>query len=129
MANIVLAGLEFHAQAALTRVLDQLGHHVSTAGNVLPDSADMVFCSGDDQSGFALLLSIRAVRPELPVVVVTLHPDMGKWLNALEAGAADYCSAPFEPVQIRWLLGALLEQRTPLGKSRSYKIDSTLVST
>ena len=37
-------------------------------------------------------------------------------LNALEEGAADYCAAPFEPVQMRWLLQTHLggfSPRTP----------------
>ncbi len=40
----------------------------------------------------------------LPVVVVSRLPEVEGWLDALEDGAADYCAAPFEPVQLRWLL-------------------------
>ena len=129
MANIVLAGLEFHTQAALTRVLDQLNHDVFIAGSGLPDDAKVVFCGADDDSGMALLLAIRVSRPELPVVVVTRHPDMGKWLNALEAGAADYCSAPFDAVQVGWLLGAILERAAPPGPAGPRERDNATVPT
>jgi hypothetical protein len=37
-------------------------------------------------------------------------PDPAQWLNALEAGAADYCGAPFETVQVRWIMGSILRQ-------------------
>lgn len=38
------------------------------------------------------------------MVVVSRLPEVEGWLNALEAGAADYCAAPFEPAQLGWLL-------------------------
>jgi len=112
MANIVLTGFEFHIQTQLTRVLDQLNHQVFISRNSIPTTADVVFCNGDDESGPAMLRAIRASRPQLPVIMVTRLPDMGKWLDALEAGATDYCSAPFETVQVGWLLGAVLGRCT-----------------
>jgi DNA-binding response OmpR family regulator len=51
---------------------------------------------------------VRAERPTLPFVVVTRIPETGEWLDALEAGATDYCSAPFESRQINWLMEAAL---------------------
>jgi hypothetical protein len=32
----------------------------------------------------------------------------------MEAGAADYCAAPFEATQIRWLLAAQLSRLKPV---------------
>src|SRR5271166_3520676 len=98
MANIILTGLDFHIQVELTRVLDRLDHQVFIGRNSIPINADVVFCNGDDESGLVMLRAIRALRPELPVVIVTRQPDTGRWLDALEAGAADYCSAPFETI-------------------------------
>jgi hypothetical protein len=48
----------------------------------------------------------RALRhfPRLPVVVVSRLPEVATWLDALEAGAADYCSAPFESIHLDWIL-------------------------
>jgi hypothetical protein len=34
----------------------------------------------------------REARPTLPFIVVTRIPEMGVWLDALEAGATDYRS-------------------------------------
>jgi hypothetical protein len=52
----------------------------------------------------------RALRrfPRLPVVVVSRLPDVAGWLDALEAGAADYCSAPFESIHLNWILQSQL---------------------
>jgi hypothetical protein len=35
-------------------------------------------------------------------------PEVTDWLKALEHGAADYCGAPFEARQVRWLLNSSL---------------------
>jgi DNA-binding response OmpR family regulator len=107
-AHIVLTGLELPAQQDLSRVLREQGHRVSTGWRGALATADALFCSGDDPSCRALVCQVRKLRPSLPVIVVTRLPESRKWLDALEAGAADYCSAPFDAVQIGWLLAAVL---------------------
>jgi hypothetical protein len=62
--------------------------------------ARIVFCSPDRE---ALARAFRSFA-KLPVVVVSRLPEVEGWLDALEAGAADYCAAPFEASQLRWLL-------------------------
>ena len=73
--------------------------------NVAPDAmpgARIVFCA----AGSGALQEAMLQFPHVPVVVVSRLPETDDWLDALEAGAADYCAAPFEPVQLRWLLEA-----------------------
>jgi len=111
MANIVFTGMESHAQSELGRVLGQEGHQVSIQDSDDLGGADAVFCNGDCPNYAALLGRIRRLWPNLPVVVVTRLPESDKWLNALEAGATDYCSAPFEPIQVRWILSAVLGRK------------------
>lgn len=112
MAKIVCAGLEKSVQRDLTSVLHDDGHEVvirdPSQGPAQMAGADAVFCNGDSPSYCALLRQIRDLRPYLPVVVVTRLPESEKWLNALEAGADDYCSAPFERRQVRWILSSVL---------------------
>jgi DNA-binding NtrC family response regulator len=106
MANIVFAGLETRMEQELGRVLGNEGHAVRAEQGL--DTADAVFCNGDMPSYPEFLRKLRALRPNLPVVVVTRLPEVAKWLDALEQGAADYCSAPFEAIQIRWILSSVL---------------------
>jgi DNA-binding NtrC family response regulator len=56
----------------------------------------------------SLLKRVREARPSLPFVVVTRIPETREWLDALEAGATDYCSAPIETRQLRWLMESAL---------------------
>jgi DNA-binding response OmpR family regulator len=44
----------------------------------------------------------------LPFVVVTRVPETKEWLDALEAGATDYCSVPIEARQLHWLMESAL---------------------
>ena len=69
--------------------------------------ADVVFASGDDAHYRELLSAVRADNTLLPYIVVSRLPEVSQWIDALEAGATDYCAAPFESRQIEWLMRAV----------------------
>lgn len=62
--------------------------------------AQVIFC--DAKSG--VVSQLRKTNPQAHIVVVSRHPEVTDWLDAIEAGAADYCAAPFETSQVRWIL-------------------------
>jgi len=66
--------------------------------------AEVLFCPSNPLCYRPLLRAVRMHSPDLPVVVVSRQPNAPQWVDAMESGAADYCSAPFEPVQLRWVL-------------------------
>ena len=80
------------------RVIDGLG-------------ADLVFCPAEGKNYRILLEAARGSERELPVVVVSRHAQVTEWLDALEDGAADYCAAPLEAVQMHWILDCCLQSR------------------
>lgn len=92
---------------ALRDVLESLGHTVISGQSTVLVSLDAVFCSGDDPAFRLIVKSLNTLRPSLPVVVVTAKPECIRWLEALEAGAANYCSAPFSATQLVSVLEAL----------------------
>ena len=106
MAKILLFGLDRAVEDELNPVLKQLGQTVqigAPASGVLERTdANVVFADG------ATLSAVRSKRPELPVVVVSRIPEVRDWLDALEAGASDYCGAPFEATQVQWVLESSL---------------------
>ena len=73
--------------------------------------ADIVFAGGEPEQYMSVLQRVKAERPELPFVVVTRLPDTARWLDALEAGATDYCSIPIETRQIQWMMETALPRR------------------
>jgi hypothetical protein len=98
--RIVLFGLEGSLSYELKSALIALQAHLSPMPAEPGRDADLVFCAVEAEQ----LELAKAKYPGAPVVVVSRLPEVDAWLNALEAGAADYCAAPFEPVQMRWLL-------------------------
>lgn len=69
-------------------------------------SAQIIFCAWEPER-FSEQASQWTGKP---VVVVSRLPDVDGWLDALEAGAADYCTPPFEPTQMRWILDSQLHR-------------------
>jgi DNA-binding response OmpR family regulator len=106
MARILLLGLDLTLADDLSRVLRQLGHTVKTAGmrdvSLNVADVDLIFAGSED---FREALTFH---PSRPVIVTSRLPEMKSWISALEAGAADYCGAPFEPTQVRWVLNTAL---------------------
>jgi DNA-binding NarL/FixJ family response regulator len=96
----ILFGLEPTVEAELAATLRGASYVISGSMGV-PATAGtgIVFCPRG-----AAFSDARAAYPNLPVVIVSRLPDTREWLDALELGAADYVAAPFESVQMRWLL-------------------------
>jgi DNA-binding NarL/FixJ family response regulator len=112
MARFALLGLPEDLGNELARVLLDESHQVSRKLYVSDlrraPNCSAVFICGDDPDYRHTLSRLRETYPDLPVIVVTRHPETRFWLDALDAGAADYCGAPFERVQVRWVLGSIM---------------------
>ena len=48
------------------------------------------------QSGLDLLRKVHDVHPDLPVIVMTAHSDLGSAVSAYESGAFEYLPKPFD---------------------------------
>jgi DNA-binding NtrC family response regulator len=70
--------------------------------------ADGVFCNSEPREYLTLLSEIKRRGLRLPVVVVSRIPEVSEWLDAVEAGATDYCAAPFEHQHMSWLIQSAL---------------------
>jgi DNA-binding NtrC family response regulator len=74
-------------------------------------AADVIFC-GDETRGYRPVLDAVASRRRPPaVVVVGRLGDAERWLDALEAGAFDYCAPPLEADQLLWVLESVRIRR------------------
>jgi|SRR5690348_16915351 len=114
MLRVTLLGLPDDLNNQLARVLLDESYQVSRRLYVSDLSRGAaccaVFISGDSPEYRHTLSLLREAHPDLPVIVVTRQPEARHWLDALDAGATDYCGAPFEHVQLRWILGSVLSQ-------------------
>ena len=111
MAKVVLIGVEPTAAEHIKKTLTVERHEVESrpafCSEALPE-ADIVFAGGAPEEYLSLLKRVREEKPGLPFVVVTRLPETREWLDALEAGATDYCSAPVETRQIQWMMQTAL---------------------
>jgi DNA-binding NtrC family response regulator len=86
-------------------------HFDSKSNHLRREPADMIFCASKPECFLPLQQFVRRHRPGVPIVVVSRCPEVSEWLDAIENGAADYCAAPFEASQIRWILESNLPHR------------------
>ena len=119
MAKVILIGLEQAIANQISRALEAERHWIEQKARDIEAralmSGDIVFAGGRPAEYLPLLRRVRRERPAMPFVVVSRFPDTKEWLDALEAGATDYCSAPFEIRQIRWLMESALPGRGHVG--------------
>ena len=111
MSHIVLLGLPDDLATALSSVLREESHQVAVARTLedaLCANPDVAFVTGDGPDFPHNVSWLLDSMPRLPVVVVTRLPETQRWLDALEAGAKDYCGAPFERTQLRWILDTVV---------------------
>jgi DNA-binding NtrC family response regulator len=123
-AKVLFLGLEESLAKDLSSALPGYHASMSPASFENPDkchatlqrnSADLVFCSARHHDLQVLLEAAQRFQPATPVVVVTRHPEVNDWLDVLEAGAADYCAAPFESQHLGWIL------QSNLGNAGTYR--------
>jgi DNA-binding NarL/FixJ family response regulator len=114
MAKIDLIGMEQAAAGQICRALAVERHQIEHQPPDIPvrelQGADIVFAGGAPACYIPLLKRVRVERPTLPFVVVTRISETKEWLDALEAGATDYCSVPLEMRQMDWLMESALSQ-------------------
>jgi DNA-binding response OmpR family regulator len=121
---------------ALRRGLSAHGHELISAEN----GEDGVAMAGEAAVGFVLLdislpgldgqevlRRIRASRPELPVLMLTARDDLLNKVTALNAGADDYLTKPFEfeelLARIRALTRRIEQPESVLLKAGDLRID------
>ncbi|HEX8984597.1 MAG TPA: hypothetical protein VF767_04170 [Bryobacteraceae bacterium] len=122
-SKILIAGLEETLGAELSQILTGLQCSVVSQPYVSAAAclevvdriaAEAVFCTAEGNAPEELLKLLRLNRRQIPVMVVSRLPELDKWLDALDAGATDYCAPPFEPRLMRSLLENALQYPRPL---------------
>jgi DNA-binding NtrC family response regulator len=116
MASVILVGLE-QATASQIRKMLPLDRHCIEYNDAITSTrdlrgADLVFVGGGRNQSLALLRQVREAVPNVPCVVATRMPETNEWLDSLEAGAIDYCAAPFDSKLLLRLLNSVRPARS-----------------
>jgi DNA-binding NarL/FixJ family response regulator len=117
MEQVSLIGFGDEEAARLAALLDSGGYQavcqplaaVQARVSEEPESAPVTtelsaaFVCGDEPGWREAVRVVRAVHGPVFLVVTTRLPDWKKWLDALEAGASDYCCTPTDAQDLRRL--------------------------
>ena len=98
----MILGLTDDLARDLLKPLAPFCSNVASASAVDPclKQADVIFCNPDRN----MVRKLRSANPAASIVVVSRHPEVSDWLDSIEAGATDYCAAPFDTTQVQWIL-------------------------
>jgi ActR/RegA family two-component response regulator len=107
LRTIALIGFDEPTTARLSSNLAAESCSVSCKSRTseIPSEALALLVCGDHPKWQVTVREARWKRPDIRVVVVTCMPDTSRWLDALEAGAHDYCGVPLDRYLVTWLLG------------------------
>jgi two-component system, OmpR family, phosphate regulon response regulator OmpR len=106
----------------LSRYLAEQGFRVTTAGHAAEAREQMRSMQPDllvldvmmpGESGLSLTGSLRAVRADLPILLLTARGAPEDRIAGFEAGADDYLGKPFEPYELVLRLRAMLRRVAP----------------
>lgn len=86
------------------------GHEALQYMSVDSSLINMIICDWNMpvMNGFDLLKEVRAIKPEIPFVMLTSRNDEGSVLGAINLGVSAYVSKPFKPEQLEKKLRVLL---------------------
>jgi len=65
---------------------------------------DLVFVWTGENPGTSLIQVVRRAEPQVPAVAVNSYVKNREILDALDSGAVDYCTPPFDFTHIQRLL-------------------------
>ncbi len=107
-ANVLFFGIEPELAADLQLALtglcegaqsEALPGATDSLSTLKDGEVDLVFCKADTN----IIRRLRSTGPHTLLVAIGRFPEVSDWIDSLEAGADDYCAAPFERHQLRWI--------------------------
>ncbi len=113
LKRILLAHLDPEVEAELKKTLSHLSVELDLEPTQGPSesfidwrSYDVVFCPPELAAVRSILAASSGAPPKPAVIAASRIPEEKEWVDVLEAGAKDYCAAPFEDNQIGLILAA-----------------------
>ncbi|MEI6245786.1 MAG: sigma-54 dependent transcriptional regulator [Acidobacteriota bacterium] len=105
MEVLTAAGVDDAVQIATARTIDLVLTDLNMPG----------------KDGLALVESLRAINPEVPVILMTAFGTVASAVDAMKRGAADYLTKPIDLDELDVLVTRTLERRALVSENRLLK--------
>ncbi|HEV8376987.1 MAG TPA: sigma-54 dependent transcriptional regulator [Candidatus Polarisedimenticolia bacterium] len=118
-ARLLIVDDEEHQREMLAGILSRAGYVVETAGTAAEALRALAASRFDllltDQKmpgmdGLSLLERVQSLEPGLPVILMTAYGSVSEAVAAMQKGAADYLTKPFEREELILVLEKALRQ-------------------
>ncbi|MHA3704025.1 response regulator transcription factor [Jatrophihabitans sp. YIM 134969] len=136
MTRVLVVDDEPLLRRAVAMNLTGRGFEVTTAGDgrtaldlVVADRPDAVVLDLGlpDMDGTAVVVAAHRARPDLPIVVLSARSASHDKVQALELGAVDYLTKPFDVGELVARLRSALRRSTPAAVSSTHRIGEVTV--
>jgi two-component system response regulator AtoC len=139
MATVLVCEDDRVARELLSEILLGEGHEVEAyptgeeaVGRARPDLYDLVISDvrlGDGARGMDVLSSFQEKAPETPVILITAFGDVTGAMAAIQRGAYDYVSKPFNVEELTLTVRRALERTRLIEEHRARRERSGSVAT
>jgi DNA-binding NtrC family response regulator len=111
-------------------MLNEDGYEVLTAGDGVEGfdcfqrhAVDLVLTDVrmPDMDGVDLLARLKAVQPDLPVILITAHGSIASAVEAMKLGAFDYLTKPFDRERLRGTVRKALDMAALASENRQLR--------
>jgi DNA-binding response OmpR family regulator len=120
--SILIIDDEPNLRRSLGLILQRAGYTVTTAANAAEalhllraGAYDLAFLDIKlpDQNGIQLLPELRALYPNMPILILTAHATLDSAIRAVKLGARDYLLKPIDPESILSRVEELIKEEKP----------------
>ena len=129
-AKILVVDDEAAARDALGQFLGQVGYEVETAEDGIAAMARFAEFPADvvvtdlnmpNMDGVTLLTTLRALHPDVPVIVTTASGELRVAVAAMRAGADDYLTKPLDVEALTIAIERALERRSLRAETEKFR--------
>jgi two-component system, NtrC family, response regulator AlgB len=121
MPKLLIVDDEKNIRAHLTTFFEECGHQVRSAESgqqalaILSNEIGFDLILTDylmaEMNGYEFLQRVKALNPEIPVILMTAYATVENAVAAMQAGAYDYLTKPFSLDQVQHTVERALENR------------------
>ncbi len=116
------------AKKAESALIDEAANGAEALKKVLETRYDLILLdiSMPGRNGLDILMELKRIRPELPVLMLSMHPEEQYAIRALRAGASGYITKGCAPAELLAAMNLAMEGKKYVSPSLADVLVSTM---